>query len=178
MQKYKCKNKNFRRGAAFIIAMVFVAFFSSLGFAMLTMSSANVQISDNQRQGNLALTNAQSGLEVLRYWLDDMDVSAKDLTAVKNALALNLTNASVTNMAVAADDPTSPTSLTISTVTLDSQSSQTFSAVISQLDTDTLQVDVTGTSGQLNRTVRTNFNFCTKGQRRFLIMELQAMALY
>ena len=167
MQKYKCKNKNFRRGAAFIIAMVFVAFFSSLGFAMLTMSSANVQISDNQRQGNLALTNAQSGLEVLRYWLDDMDVSAKDLTAVKNALALNLTNASVTNMAVAADDPTSPTSLTISTVTLDSQSSQTFSAVISQLDTDTLQVDVTGTSGQLNRTVRTNFNFALRGSGVF-----------
>jgi len=167
MQKYEYKNKNIRRGAAFIIAMIFVALLSSLGFAMLSMSSANVQIADNQRHGNLALTNAQSGLEVLRYWLDDMDVSAKDLTAVKNAMVLNLTNASVTNMAVAADDPTNPTTLTTSTVILDSQSSQTFSAVISQLDTDTLQVDVTGTSGQLNRTVRTNFNFATRGSGVF-----------
>ena len=167
MQKYKCKNKNFRRGAVFIVAMIFVALFSSLGFAMLSMSSANVQMADNQRQGNLALTNAQSGLEVLRYWLDDMGVSAKDLTAVKNALALNLTNASVTNIAVTPDDPTNPTTLTISTVTLDSQSSQTFSADISQLDADTLQVDVTGTSGQLSRTVRTNFNFALRGSGVF-----------
>lgn len=167
MQKYKYKNKNIRRGAALIIAMIFMAVLSSLGFAMLSMSSANVQIADNQRQGNLAITNAQSGLEVLRYWIDDMGVSAKDLTAVKDALTLNLTNASVTNMAVTADDPTNPTILTISAVSLDSQSSQTFSAVISQLDADTLQVDVTGTSGQLSRTVRTNFNFALRGSDVF-----------
>jgi Tfp pilus assembly protein PilX len=147
--------------------MIFMAVLSSLSFAMLSMSSTNVQIADNQRQGNLAITNAQSGLEVLRYWIDDMGVSAKDLTAVKDALTLNLANASVTNMAVTADDPTNPTTLTISAVALDSQSSQTFSAVISQLDADTIQVDVTGTSGQLSRTIRTNFNFATRGSGVF-----------
>ncbi len=169
MRSRNCKKKNddFRRGAVLIIAIIFMAVFSSLSLAMLTMSSANIQIADNQRQGNLALANAQSGLDVLRYWLDDMGVSAKDLTAVKDALTLNLTNAAVTNITVAADDPTDPTTLTIAAVALDSQLSQTFSAVISQIDTDTLRVDVTGTSGQFSRTIRTNFNFALRGSGVF-----------
>ncbi len=169
MRSRNCKKKNndFRRGAVLIIAIIFMAVFSSLSLAMLTMSSANIQIADNQRQGNLALTNAQSGLEVLRYWLDDMGVSAKDLTAVKDALTLNLTNAVVTNITVAADDPCDPTALTIAAVALGSQSNQTFSAVISQIDADTLRVDVTGTSGQLSRTIRTNFNFALRGSNVF-----------
>lgn len=163
----KKKGGDFRQGAVLIISLIFMAIFSSLGFAMLAMSSTNIQAADNQHQANLALANAHSGLDILRYWLNDTNVSAKDLAAVKDVLALKLSNAGVTNMAAAADDPANPTTLSIAAVALGSQPDQTFSAVISQPDADTLQVEVTGICGQLSRKIRANFNFATRGSGVF-----------
>ncbi len=158
-RNYMKMNKDSRRGAILIVAMVFMVIFSSLAFSMLTMSSTNVQVADNHHQANLALTNAHSGLEVLRYWLDDMSVSANDLASVNDTLALNLATAGATNITVTADNPTTPTTLTIAAVPLDSQLGRTFSAVISQIDADTIQLSVTGNNGSVSRQVNTNFSF-------------------
>jgi Tfp pilus assembly protein PilX len=159
MQKHNYKNKNTRRGAALIIAMIFMAVLSSLGYAMLSMSSANVQMADNQHQGNLALTNAQSGLEVMRYWFNNLTVSGNDLSSVATALNVRLASAGVTNISVSLDDPLNPTTLTIASVTLNSQTNQSFSAVISQIDADTLRLSVTGANGNLYKQVNTNLSF-------------------
>ncbi len=153
------KNSGFRQGAALIIAMIFIAVFSSFALAMLTMSSTNVQVADNHHQGNRALVNAHSGLEVMRYWLNDMTVSTNDLASARDALALSLTNASANNITVTSDDPTNPTTLTIAAVPLASQSNQTFNAVISQIDAQTLQLAVTGANGSISRQINVNFGF-------------------
>ena len=155
----KKKSKVFRRGAALIIAMIFIAVFSSFSLAMFSMSSTNVQVADNHHQGNRALVNAHSGLEVMRYWLNDTTVSTNDLASARDALALNLANASATNITITADDPTDPTTLSIVAVPLASQSDQTFNATISQLDTDTLQLSVVGANGDISRQVNANFTF-------------------
>lgn len=137
--------------------MVFMVIFSSFAFAMFTMSSTNVQVADNHHQANRALANAHSGLDVIRYWLNNMSVAANDLVSVNDALVFNLATAGVTNITVAADNPTTPITLTIAAVPLDSQLSQTFSAVISQIDAQTLQLSVTGNNASLSRQVNTNF---------------------
>ncbi|MHC4721553.1 MAG: hypothetical protein ACYS6I_02470 [Planctomycetota bacterium] len=155
----KKKSKVFHRGTALIIAMIFIAVFSSFALAMLTMSSTNVQVADNHHQGNRALANAHSGLEVMRYWLNDTTVSTNDLASARDALALNLANASATNITITADDPTDPTTLSIAAVPLAAQSNQTFNAVITQLDPQTLRLALIGTNGDISRQVNANFAF-------------------
>jgi len=48
--------------------------------------------------------------------------------------------------------------ITIPSVTLVSADNTSFSAALRQLDNDTLQLDVTGTNGQISRTIRVNYN--------------------
>jgi Tfp pilus assembly protein PilX len=161
MKSRNCKTKNsdFRQGAALIIAMIFMAVFSSFGLAMFTMSSGNMQVARIHLDGNRALESAESGLDVLRYWLDNLTVSGKDLSSVATALNARLASSGVTNISASLDDPQNPANLSIASVTLNSQTNQSFSAVISQIDTETLQLSVTGTNGSLSRQVNANFSF-------------------
>ena len=166
MQKHRCKkkNSNFRRGAALIIAMILIALLSSLSFAMLTMSSANIQIADNQRQSNRTFETAESGLDILRYWFNNLTASSKDLSSVATALNARLTNAGVTNISASLQNSTT---LSIASVTLNSQTNQSFSAIISQIDTETLQLSVTGTNGNLFRQVNVNVGFASEASGIF-----------
>ncbi len=62
------KNLNNKRKAfALIIAMIFVAIFSTLAIGLSGMCTTNVQLSENQHLVNNALTAAQSGLECGKY---------------------------------------------------------------------------------------------------------------
>ncbi len=56
-----------RKSFALIIAMIFVAIFSTLAVGLSRMCTTNVQLSENQHLVNNALTAAQSGLECGRY---------------------------------------------------------------------------------------------------------------
>jgi hypothetical protein len=56
-----------RRGAAAVLAMIFIAVFSALAVALATVSGSNLQMASNQRKLNGALHAAQSGLECARY---------------------------------------------------------------------------------------------------------------
>jgi len=56
-----------RRGIAILAALIFIAMFSALSVGMLSMASANVQVSSNHHKSNLALNAALSGLEYARY---------------------------------------------------------------------------------------------------------------
>ena len=50
-----------------IAALVFIALFSAFSVGMLSMASANLQVSDNHHKANMALNAALSGLECARY---------------------------------------------------------------------------------------------------------------
>jgi hypothetical protein len=66
----KSKNKIIylkRRGAVLIISMIFILVFAALAVSMASLSGVNVQIADNQRKVNLALSAAQSGLQAGCY---------------------------------------------------------------------------------------------------------------
>ena len=160
--------KRNHRGVALLMAMIFVAVFSVFAVSLATMSTNNLKISDNYRHANNALTNAQSGVEVIRYYLSEIrilgDVAASDrLSALAAKLQAKLLAAGATNIASTYNGATN--TITIPSVTL--SSGQTFSVVMRQVSDELIEVDVTGSYSGITKTVRTNFEFEDIGNMAF-----------
>jgi len=64
-KRYHKKHK----GIALVVAMLFVMVFSALSVAMFSMSSGNSLVASNLHKVNAARSSAESGLEVVRYYL-------------------------------------------------------------------------------------------------------------
>ncbi|AQT68394.1 Tfp pilus assembly protein PilX [Anaerohalosphaera lusitana] len=170
------KRKNTRPGFAMVMSMMFLVLFSSLAVGIFTTSSGNVEIADNQREGNLALVSAESGIDITRYWLNGIEVSgsvapSNRLSEVYNTLTGRLNGASVTNLSVnynsLEDKIEIPDPSVKDGVVLDGSSGQKFRAELRQLDGDTLELEVTGISGQISRKITTNFSFGQRSSRVF-----------
>jgi len=151
-----------QKGIAIVVCMIFLAIFSALAVGMAQMASANIQIVSNHRGANHAFSSAQSGLDVIRHWLNTVSISAtvapaNRLAAVATSLQTNLAAANITN--IAADYDATAVTITISDVVLDARTGETFSVVIRQIDNDTIQMDITGNSGQISRIARADLNF-------------------
>ena len=98
-----------RVGAVLIISMIFVVMFSALAISMATLSGNNVQLASNHHDLNAALAAAQSGQEVMRYWLSRVLISSSTpqdqyLSEIVTAVQDDLKDNSVTGVAVEADD--------------------------------------------------------------------------
>jgi len=161
-----------RPGAALIVSMIFVLVFSALAVSLATISGTNVQLANNQRQVNYALTSAQSGLEVLRYYLTYPNVvkipgtvpSANRLSAVKDALINRGFLANYSNQTI-----------TIPTITINHDSNQAFYATMCYDKKDdgtynynTVVADIIGTSrNEVTRKLRVTFDFKDSGSNVF-----------
>lgn len=163
MQRSKRQKNYARKGAVLILAMIFLAAFVSISLSMLSMTSANAKVADNHRQSNSALTNAFSGMEIMRYWLEGVTVSGsvagnQRLAAVSTNLQNSLTTAGATGVSVSYDSTNEV--LTVSNYTLDSSAGDVFAAELSYSgDYDTIQMDITGSNNGISRTIRNNFWF-------------------
>jgi len=156
-----------------------VVIFSALAVSMATLSGANVQLASNLQSANAALAAAQSGQEVLRYWLSrqlissSLPVSGYESAIIK-AVQDDLKDSGISNIVL--NDAGS-----IAAVTLDSTSHLSFDA---NLDIDPSQPTilisrVTGHSGDMARTITIlynikpyefpifNFGLATKGPLNF-----------
>ena len=159
------------RGTVLIISMIFVLIFSALAVSMASLSGTNLQISDNHHKANSALSAAISGLEIMRYHLNGISipetVQPEDrLATVAAKLQNNLASAAMTNFTVSYNAATE--TITIAEVTLNSPSDQKFSITLTYAGNfDTVQMDTFGSSNQLNRRIRTNFNFTVVGNPIF-----------
>jgi len=162
------KRLTYHRGVVLIISMIFVLIFSVLAVSMATISGVNIQIAENQHNADCTRACAESGLEVIRFWLNQLSIPAttapsQRLNQIESSLQNTLTAGGITNI-----DPNYDGSrITISTVTLDSPSQQSFSAVITQVDPNTLQVDVNGVCGSLTRKVTVNYKFIASAHTVF-----------
>src|SRR4030066_1378672 len=132
------------RGAVLIISMIFLVIFSALAVSMATLSGTNVQIANNQRNADRARACAESGFDVIRFWLNQVSIPGTTLEAdrflqIAGSLQNELTTNSITNVAPSYDG----SAITIPGVTLDSTNASSFSSTITQLDVETVQIDVT-----------------------------------
>lgn len=147
-------------GAVLILSMIFVMIFSALAISMATLSQTNVQIAQNQCETDGARACAESGLEVIRFWLSRASIpgttaSNEKFNQIVASIQNDLSDASISNLTISQDGST----ISIPNVTLNSETAQSFSATISQIDDDTIQVDVIGTCGSTTRTIRTHYLF-------------------
>ena len=147
-----------RRGAALVISMIFVIVFAALAISMATISGTNVQIADNQHKVNGAFTSAESGLDVMRYWLNRILIPSSTapsdyLAAVVDALQSDLADNYISNITVNGDG-------SISAVALDSATGRTFEGQL-QADPNSpniLYAYITGSCGGITRTIRVQFD--------------------
>lgn len=169
----------FRNGSVMVVCTIVLAVISALAVGLAGISAANLTIADNQQKANQAFANAESGLEVMRYWLSRARISSSTPTAqyvstviatVRGDLAAN----SISNFVVNSDG-------LIPAVTLDSTGQQTFSGQWSPdlANPALLRVTAVGTSGPAARTITVefriapyrfpifNYGIATKGPLRF-----------
>ncbi|UCC97805.1 MAG: pilus assembly PilX N-terminal domain-containing protein [Phycisphaerales bacterium] len=153
--KKACRN---RRASALIVSLMFVLIFSALAISMMTLSSTNIQLASNHHNVNAALATAQSGQEVIRYWLSRVLFSsstpqAEYFTTIVAALQNDLSDSAVTNLTVQSDG-------TIGAVMLDSTTGRRFdgSLKIDASQPTILQTRVTGYSGDIKRAIDIQYN--------------------
>ncbi|MHC4431915.1 MAG: pilus assembly PilX N-terminal domain-containing protein [Planctomycetota bacterium] len=153
----KCARQK-RAAAVLIISMIFVVVFSALAVSMATLSGNNVQLASNHHNLNAALSAAQSGQEVMRYWLSGVLISSSTpqdqyLSAIITAIQDDFKDNCVGNVAVGYCG-------SVPKVVLDSTTGVSFDSVLN-IDTSqptVLQVSVTGRSGPASRTITTSYN--------------------
>lgn len=160
-----------RKGSALVLSLILVMMLSALSMAMLTQSGVNVQVAVNQQQASRALTSAQSGLDIAGYYLRSANISASIAPADRlETLAAHLQGAfdgaAITNISASYDAGTK--TLTISDVTLNGQTNQSFAATVTYGgDYDTLNLVVTGRSRHFDKKVGVSYQFTTIGNPIF-----------
>lgn len=157
-----------RRGAVLIISMIFIIIFSALAVSLAAMSGANVQFAQNQCKADRARACAESGFDIIRFWLNCVSISGTTTEEQRfNQIAISLQNElidkGITNITASYNSST----INIPTVPLNSENMSSFSATITQLDIDTLQIDVTGVYGSISRTIRATYDFGIRGNNVF-----------
>jgi Tfp pilus assembly protein PilX len=157
-----------RQGSVLVLSLIFLAVFSALAAAMAGLSGANVQIAENHRKVDNTRACAESGLEVIRYWMNKVEISGTTEAALRFAqlaivLQNELTSAGATNIAPTCTSST----ITIPTVTLNSSTGQSFSAILTKIDNDNIQLDVTGHYSSFSRTIRSDYVFGTRANTVF-----------
>ncbi|MHC4478040.1 MAG: pilus assembly PilX N-terminal domain-containing protein [Planctomycetota bacterium] len=152
------RSRRIRKGSALLMSMIVLVTLAAWAVSIHTISGTNLQLAENQRKADIARACAESGLEVMRYWLSCVYMPSstspsKYLSTAVSHLRYHLDANSVTNITVRNNGSILP-------VTLDSATGQTFSG---QLATDpndpyVLELRVTGTAGPVSRTIGVAFN--------------------
>ena len=152
----KSKKQN-RRGAVLIISMIFVLIFSALAVSMAAMSGTNVQLASNQHKVGCAIASTESGLEAMRFWLNQITFPSSVLPSdyhgeIVSTLQSDLSANSITNITVYNNG-------TIPPVPLDSATGQAFEAeiLIDANNTDILQLTAIG-GNDITRTIRVQYD--------------------
>lgn len=165
----KCSRKAARwrrRGFALLVSLIFVLVFSALGISMATVSGTNSQVADNLCKANRARASAESGLEIMRYWLSNVSISGNTPESLRYyEVVSSLSSYMGVNAPVALNYVGGEA--VISSVTLDDELGLSFSATIHQIDVDTLQVNITGLCDSFTRTITVNYEFGTRANTVF-----------
>ena len=154
-----------QKGVVLIICMIFLCIFTALAVSLAAMSGTNLQIAANYHKVNRALESAQSGVEILRFWLDGIYLPGsvqvnQRLNFISSYLNDNL---NITTTIIGTDK------ITIPPVILDSENSRSFDAAIVKIgdDNDILRLSVTGHYGPVTRTIAVLYNFKQRGNTVF-----------
>ncbi|MBN1796625.1 MAG: pilus assembly PilX N-terminal domain-containing protein [Sedimentisphaerales bacterium] len=167
MKRKRTSSKR-HKGAALIIAMVFVLLFASLAVSLVSLTGTNAQIASNQHKIGLARSSAHSGLEVGRYLLSQVYMPGYTMPAdrfKKTADYLDgLSGANVTLDYNGVD----VIGVSFPLTTIDTASGQSFSAYLQPTaNVDIMQLDVTGKGESFQKKIRVQYKFGTRAHSVF-----------
>jgi hypothetical protein len=150
-----------QNGFALITSMIFIVIFGALAVAMLSMSSMNTKLAQNQHHYNQSLSNAFSGLEFVRRNFDGQDIEwpnrLEGLFPIIQSQLVSMTDVSVTYDGADIMD--------ISDVAMSSDGSQSFVSNIEHFvdanddDLEKLRMKVTGKDGDFMKTLQVDYKF-------------------
>jgi hypothetical protein len=143
---------------------------SALAVALATMSGANVQIAENHQKLEDTRACAESGLDVIRYWMSKVEMSGsteqtQHFALLASKLRAALSDAGITNIVVPPYDGSSK--ITIPNVPLCTSRNQSFSADLTKIDDNHVGLDVTGYNGSIRRTIHSEFVFDIRADNVF-----------
>jgi len=135
---------------------------------MASISGTNVQVAENQRTVAATRACADSGLEVVRYWMSQVVLSGSTPVEQRFASVGASLEDVVANIGMTGLTPVcTATTISFSDVALSAAQGETFSAVLTKIDDDNMQLDVTGRHGSFARTIRTNYLFAPQASPIF-----------
>jgi len=161
------------KGTALLLAMIVMALLSAWSISIFSISGANLQIAENQHKANCARASAESGLDIIRFWVNRVympGTTPPDERFAELAAFLQTDLAAVSNITFSQEDPNAPVYIGSpqNPVMLDSSNNQTFWARIQKTaNVDILQMDIVGYDGDIDRTLRVNYNFGTRAHTVF-----------
>jgi len=150
--------RRIRKGAALLMSMIILAALSVWAVSVCSLSGTNLQLAENQRKADAARVCAESGLEVMRYWLNRVSLpgtidKSQAITYVASSLGSELSTSGVYNVAPYSQGST----IVVPSVALDSTEGKSFFAQVTQLDNDTIQLDVTGNYGSVSKRISVKY---------------------
>ena len=160
MQRHSNVNgKRQRSGIALVAALIFIMVFMAMSVGMMTMSSHNTLAAANLQTGNMARSTAESGLEIVRYWMNQIPASLSANQLYDETLDR------LVSILFAAEVPyeRDGKNLRIGPVVLDQTTNRSFEAWISEPVNDDVDMTVTvkgtlqGQAGQLSRTLQIGY---------------------
>ncbi len=159
-----------QQGSTLLLSLIFIGMFAALAAAMATFSGANVQLADNLRKAALTRSSAESGFEVVRYWMSKVEMSGKiddsqRFDTLRGTLQSRLTGAGATN--ILSRLTYTPSTITMTNVPLHSSSGQRFTAVLTKVDNNHVGLEVTGICGTLQRKIQSGYQYCPRADTAF-----------
>jgi hypothetical protein len=153
------KNKSKQKGVALIVAMLFVMVFSALSVAMFSMSSGNSLVASNLHKANAARSSAESGLEIIRYYLAQVEIDGdvsedqwfpRATNKILGLSGVNFVEQNADLVTLGSDD---------SPITLNTDGSQSFYARVERDGNKRMRILVTGNASGITRKLQTGFLF-------------------
>ena len=153
-----------RQGITLVLTLIVLVVCATMAVSLASFSATNMQLAHNHREANRALANAQSGLEVMRYWLDQATVSGTAdpnllIQGVASSLQTALSSNSVTNVKVTSSGST----LTVPSVTLGSGTLDRFTALVQSSAGGALSLEVYGYHDQVVRRIKGDYQIVAGG---------------
>lgn len=154
------------KGAALLMAMIILAILSAWAVSIYSISGLNVQLAENQHKADCARACAESGLEIVHYWLNQVSIPGDTPPNQRfEPIASSFQSAANEVSNITPDYDTS--AITIHPVTLNSAKAQSFSAHITQIDPETLKLNITGTYDSVDKTISADFKLGVRTDTAF-----------
>jgi len=148
----------FRRGSALITCTIVLVIVSVMAVCLAAIAGANLELANKQKEANQAFASAESGLEVMRYWLSRASMSSTTppseyVSTIVARVQSDLVANNISNFQVNSDG-------SIPEVTLNSVTRQDFRGQWSgdPGNPTILRVTASGSSGLAARTITVQFN--------------------